>query len=80
MSPYNGRAASGEIYDMELMTAAHRTLAFGTRPEVSDLDNGKQVRFASPIAVRSSKDASSISHLPPREKSKWLVRASRMFD
>ena len=43
-APYNGRrAASGEIYDMEQMTAAHRTLAFGTWLEVSDLDNGKQV-------------------------------------
>jgi rare lipoprotein A len=42
--PYNGRrAASGEIYDMEKLTAAHRTLAFGTWLEVTDLDNGKQV-------------------------------------
>ena len=29
--PYHGRrAANGEIYDMEKMTAAHRTLPFGT--------------------------------------------------
>ncbi len=42
--PYNGRrSASGEIYDMEQLTAAHRTLAFGTWLEVNDLDNGKQV-------------------------------------
>jgi rare lipoprotein A len=39
--PYHGRAsASGEIYDMEQMTAAHRTLAFGTRVRVENLDNG----------------------------------------
>ena len=42
--PYHGRAsASGEIYDMEQMTAAHRTLAFGTVVRVYDLDNDKAV-------------------------------------
>jgi rare lipoprotein A len=42
--PYNGRrAASGEIYDMEQFTAAHRSLPFNTWVEVSDLDNGKIV-------------------------------------
>lgn len=39
--PYHGRpSASGEIYDMEQMTAAHRTLPFGTMVHVEDLDNG----------------------------------------
>ncbi len=39
--PYHGRAsASGEIYDMEQMTAAHRTLPFGTIVHVENLDNG----------------------------------------
>jgi len=42
--PYHGRAsASGEIYDMEQMTAAHRTLPFGAMVRVHDLDNGKSV-------------------------------------
>ena len=42
--PYHGRAsASGEIYDMEQMTAAHRTLPFGTTVRVHDLDNDKSV-------------------------------------
>jgi rare lipoprotein A len=42
--PYNGRrAASGEIYDMEQFTAAHRTLPFNTWVDVADLDNGKHV-------------------------------------
>lgn len=42
--PYNGRrSASGEIYDMEKLTAAHRTFPFGTWLEVTDLDNGKKV-------------------------------------
>ena len=42
--PYHGRrAASGEIYDMEQMTAAHRTLPFNTRVRVFDLENGRTV-------------------------------------
>lgn len=42
--PYHGRpAASGEIYDMERLTAAHRTLPFGTRVRVENLDNGRHV-------------------------------------
>jgi len=42
--PYHGRrTASGEIYDMEQLTAAHRTLPFQTWLEVTDLDNGKRV-------------------------------------
>ncbi len=42
--PYHGRAAAnGEIYDMEQLTAAHRTLPFGTWVRVENLDNGKDV-------------------------------------
>lgn len=38
--PYHGRASSsGEIYDMEKLTAAHRTLPFGTMVEVQNLTN-----------------------------------------
>ncbi len=40
--PYHGRAAAnGEIYDMEKMTAAHRTLPFNTWVRVYDLDNSR---------------------------------------
>jgi len=40
--PYHGRRASnGEIYDMEKMTAAHRTLPFNTWVRVYNLDNNK---------------------------------------
>src|SRR4029450_11560632 len=39
--PYHGRkAASGETYDMNQMTAAHRTLPFGTRGRVESLGDG----------------------------------------
>ena len=42
--PYHGRAAAnGEIYDMEKLTAAHRTLPFGTMVRVTNLSNGKTV-------------------------------------
>ena len=42
--PYHGRrAADGEIYDMETLVAAHRTLPFNTWVRVYDLDNGKTV-------------------------------------
>ena len=41
--PYHGRlTASGSRYDMEEMTAAHRTLPFGTRLSVRNLDNGRE--------------------------------------
>ena len=42
--PYHGRpTASGEIFDMERLTAAHRALPFETWVEVTNLSNGKQV-------------------------------------
>jgi len=42
--PYHGRkAASGETYDMNQMTAAHRTLPFGTRVRVESLGDGSSV-------------------------------------
>ena len=42
--PYHGRqAASGEIYNMYDMTAAHRTLPFNTMVRVHDLDDGRDV-------------------------------------
>ena len=42
--PHHGqRTASGEIYDMNKLTAAHRTLPLGTRVLVTNLDNGRTV-------------------------------------
>ena len=42
--PYHGRAsASGEIYNMHNLTAAHRTLPFGTEVRVHDLENAREV-------------------------------------
>ena len=43
-NPYHGRrAANGEVYDMEQMTAAHRTLSFNTWVRVENLANHKTV-------------------------------------
>jgi rare lipoprotein A len=42
--PYHGRkAANGETYDMEKMTAAHRTLPFGAMVRVENRENGRWV-------------------------------------
>jgi rare lipoprotein A len=42
--PYHGRrTASGEVYNMWQMTAAHPSLPFGTRVVVTNLDNGRSV-------------------------------------
>jgi len=40
--PYHGRrTASGEVYNMYQMTAAHPSLPFGTRVVVTNLENGR---------------------------------------
>ena len=40
---HGARTASGERYDEKALTAAHRTLPFGTRVQVTNLANGKSV-------------------------------------
>jgi rare lipoprotein A len=37
------RTASGEIFDTRRLTAAHRSLPFGTRVRVTNLENGRSV-------------------------------------
>src|SRR6516225_5688351 len=42
---FRGRkTASGEAFDPDAMTAAHRTLPFGTCLQVENLENGRSVR------------------------------------
>jgi rare lipoprotein A len=41
---YGGRTANGERYDPRQLTAAHRTLPFGTKLRVTNLNNGRSVR------------------------------------
>jgi rare lipoprotein A len=40
---HGSETASGEEYNKRADTAAHRTLAFGTRVKVTNLENGKSV-------------------------------------
>jgi rare lipoprotein A len=40
---HNGPTASGETYNKRSMTAAHRSLPFGTRVRVTNLKNGRSV-------------------------------------
>lgn len=43
-APYSGKeAANGQIYDPNQLTAAHRTLPFGTRVRVQRLDSRRSV-------------------------------------
>ncbi|KQR93533.1 hypothetical protein ASG01_10185 [Chryseobacterium sp. Leaf180] len=43
-SKFNGRkTASGEIFDNNKLTAAHRSLPFGTEIKITNLKNGKEV-------------------------------------
>jgi rare lipoprotein A len=42
--PFHGRrAANGEIFDMNMLVAAHRTLPFGSVLRVTNLNNGRQI-------------------------------------
>lgn len=44
--PFHGRqTASGEVYDMHGLSAAHRDLPLGTRVEVTNLENGRRVEL-----------------------------------
>ena len=42
-SLHGNPTASGEPYDKDALSAAHRTLKFGTRGKVTNLDNGQSV-------------------------------------
>ena len=42
---YEGKkTANGEIFHSSSLTAAHKTLAFGTKVKVTNLSNGKTVK------------------------------------
>lgn len=41
---HGSRTASGEIYNMRQMTAAHRSLPFGTWVRIENLENGRTAR------------------------------------
>lgn len=41
---HNRNTANGEVFDMDLITAAHKTLPLPSIVEVTDLDTGKKIR------------------------------------
>lgn len=59
------KTASGELFDNNLMTAAHRTLPFGTQVIVKNLKNGKSVKVKindrGPFVRRSIIDLSRVA-------------------
>ena len=42
---YGRKTANGEVYNMYAMTAAHRTLPFNTRVQVTNLENGQKAEL-----------------------------------
>ncbi len=66
---FNGKkTASGQQFNENAMTAAHKTLPFGTVVKVTDQRTGKSISaYRSMTAVRSTRAVSSISarQLPP---------------
>ena len=60
------------------LVAAHKTLPFGTRVKVFNLDNGRSAIVKIVTGARSFAGASSMSRPPPRARSAFGRRASRM--
>ena len=71
--PYHGRrAAGGQIYDMNQLTAAHRTLPFGTRVRVHNLENDASVEVViNDRGPYHRREDSSTCRLLPRAFSSW---------
>ena len=66
---FQGRTtASGEKYDMNKLTAAHRTLPFGTVVKVTNIENGKEVRVR--INDRTSRSQKVLINLSRRAAEK----------
>ena len=58
------KTASGKPYDPTKLTAAHKTLPFGTRVRVTNTKNGKSVELR--ITDRGPRQANRILDLSPR--------------
>ena len=57
------KTASGKMYDRSELTAAHRTLPFGTRVKVTNTRNGKSVVLT--ITDRGPREAGRILDISP---------------
>ena len=61
--PYhNRRGSNGEVFDMNALTAAHRTLPLNSVARVTNVQTGHTTRYGSPIEDPLSKDACWICH------------------
>jgi rare lipoprotein A len=58
------RTASGKRYDRNKLTAAHKTLPFGTKVKVVNTKNGKSVELV--ITDRGPKQADRVLDISPR--------------
>lgn len=86
---YHGRAtASGETYDMTMLTAAHRTLPFGTLVRVTNLENDKSVTvrindrgpFAKDRVIDVSRAAASLLDFHTKGTAKVEIRVVQLGD
>ena len=65
------RTANGESYNHMGVSAAHKSLPFGTRVVVAISALGAASRYGSTIAVRSSVEGLSICRLAQKMRSEW---------
>ena len=73
---FHGNATSnGEIYDMYVMSAAHKQLPIPTYVEVTNLENGRRSGCASTTVDRFTRTASSTFRTPPPRASACWARA-----
>jgi len=86
---YHGRTtASGETYDMTMLTAAHRTLPFGTLVRVTNLENDKSVTvrindrgpFAKERVIDVSRAAASLLDFRTKGTAKVEIRVVQLGD
>ncbi|MEJ7668183.1 MAG: septal ring lytic transglycosylase RlpA family protein [Casimicrobiaceae bacterium] len=79
----NGRkTANGQIFSQQALTAAHPSLAFGTRVKVTNTKNLKSVEVRINDRDRRRQGASSTCRAPQRERSAsrrpgWRPSSSR---
>ncbi len=70
--------ASGKKYDPNRLTAAHKTLPFGTRVEVTNPKNGKSVELQ--ITDRGPRQADRILDISPRAAHALGIRKTAMAE
>lgn len=70
------RTANGQRYDRNKLTAAHKTLPFGTQLKVTNTSNGKSVIVR--INDRGPKEADRILDISPRAARALSIRSRGM--